>query len=166
LSKTWKVAKLTSEISSSPRKIRRALSCNGTFVFGATADAPPTMAKETPAAPKATAAFEMFRLERCVTFDIVKPPHKDRSNDHRTSLRNGNPRNAQRTSDKKVRTKAVYLLRIPSWHVRTRARFTLAQHGLAVRTSRAEPVEFDGSRCMQRRSGGPRDVTLSCAQQR
>jgi len=37
---------------------------------------------------------------------------------------------------------------------------------LRVRTSRAEPVEFDGSRCMQRRSGGPRDVTLSCAQRR
>ena len=37
------------------------------------------MAKETPAAPNATAAFETFRLERCLTFDIVKPPYKDRS---------------------------------------------------------------------------------------
>jgi hypothetical protein len=73
LSKTWKVARLTSEISSSPRKIRRALSCDGISV-GAVADAPPVMAKETPAAPKAKAAFLTFRLEPRFAFAIVEPP--------------------------------------------------------------------------------------------
>ena len=63
MSKTWKVAKLTSETSSSPRTIRRALSCDGTFVAGAVADAPPPIAKETPAAPNTKAAFRLFRLE-------------------------------------------------------------------------------------------------------
>jgi hypothetical protein len=61
LSKTWKVDKLTSAISSSPRKIRRALSCNAAFV-GAVAEVPPVMARETPAAPNAKAVLLVFRF--------------------------------------------------------------------------------------------------------
>jgi hypothetical protein len=66
----WKVATLTSVISSSPRKIRRALSCDGIFV-GAVADAPPVMAKDTPAAPNAKAAVVTFRFGRRFAFAII-----------------------------------------------------------------------------------------------
>jgi hypothetical protein len=50
-----------------------ALSCDS-LVGGAVADAPPVIAKETPAAPNAKAAFPMFRLEPRFAFAIVEPP--------------------------------------------------------------------------------------------
>jgi hypothetical protein len=60
-----------SEISSSPRKIRRALSSDATLVVDAVADAPPVTAKETPAAPNTKAAFPTFRLELRLAFAIT-----------------------------------------------------------------------------------------------
>jgi hypothetical protein len=63
-----------SEISSSPRKVRRALSCEGCVVAGAVADAPPTVAIEIPAAPNAKAAFRPLRLEPRFARTILKPP--------------------------------------------------------------------------------------------
>jgi hypothetical protein len=39
------------------------LSCDGSCVAGAVADAPPVIARETPAAPNARAAFLLFLLE-------------------------------------------------------------------------------------------------------
>jgi hypothetical protein len=42
---------------------RRALSSDGTFVMGAVADAPPVIARETPAAPNAKAALPRLRME-------------------------------------------------------------------------------------------------------
>jgi hypothetical protein len=82
LSKTWNVARLTSEISSSVRINRRALSCDGTFVAGALADAAPVIARETPAAPNAKAAFlakaafPRFRLELRLACVMVEPPRR------------------------------------------------------------------------------------------
>src|ERR1700683_2779077 len=82
LSKTWKVARLTSEISSSVRISRRALSCDATFVAGAVADAAPVIARETPAAPNAKAAFlakaafPRFRLELRFAFVMVEPARR------------------------------------------------------------------------------------------
>jgi hypothetical protein len=49
------------------------LSCDGTFVAGAAADAAPVIARETPAAPNAKAAFPRFGLElrlTCVMVDL------------------------------------------------------------------------------------------------
>src|SRR5580658_190829 len=76
LSKTWNVARLTSEISSSVRISRRALSCDGTFVAGAVADAAPVIARETPAAPNAKAAFLRFRMELRLACVMVDPPRQ------------------------------------------------------------------------------------------
>jgi hypothetical protein len=76
LSKTWNVARLTSEISSSARISRRALSCDGTVVAGALADAAPVIARETPAAPHAKAAFARLRLELRFAFVMVEPPRR------------------------------------------------------------------------------------------
>src|ERR1700722_5514448 len=82
LSKTWKVARLTSEISSSARINRRALSSNGAFVVGALADAAPVIARETPAAPNAKAAFLdkaaflLFFLEFRLACVMVEPPRQ------------------------------------------------------------------------------------------
>ena len=59
--------------SSSPRKIRRALSCDTTFV-GAVAEAPPVMAKDTPAAPNAKAALLAFRFGPRFASTIMKSP--------------------------------------------------------------------------------------------
>jgi hypothetical protein len=39
--------------------------CDGTFVAGALADAPPAIVKETPAAPNTKAVLRRFRLELC-----------------------------------------------------------------------------------------------------
>src|SRR6202035_3579419 len=81
-SKTWKVARLTSEISSSVRISRRALSCDGTFVVGAVADAAPVIARETPAAPNAKAAFLdkaaflLFLLAYRLACVMVEPPRQ------------------------------------------------------------------------------------------
>jgi hypothetical protein len=58
-----------SAISSSPRKICRALSCDARFA-GAVADAPPVMAKDTPAAPNAKAAVFTFRFGLRLAFAI------------------------------------------------------------------------------------------------
>jgi hypothetical protein len=74
LSKTWKVARLTSENSSSPRINRRALSCDGTFVVGAVADAAPVITRETPAAPNAQAALPRLRVDRRFVCVMVEPP--------------------------------------------------------------------------------------------
>ncbi len=76
MSKTWKVAKLMSDISSSPRTIRFALSSDGTFVVGAVADARPPIAKETPAAPKTKAAFRRFSLELRFACAIAAPSYE------------------------------------------------------------------------------------------
>jgi hypothetical protein len=76
LSKTWNVARLTSEISSSVRINRRALSCNGAFVAGAVADAAPVIARETPAAPNAKAAFPRLCLELRLACVMVEPPRR------------------------------------------------------------------------------------------
>ena len=73
LSKTWKVARLVSAISSSPRKICLALSCDGAAV-GAVADAPPVMAKDTPAAPNAKAALLAVRFVARFALAIVESP--------------------------------------------------------------------------------------------
>src|SRR5580692_5129774 len=81
LSKTWKVARLTSEISSSVRIRRRALSCDGRSVAGAVADAAPVIARETPAAPHAKADFAKaalprFLLELRFACVMVDPPRQ------------------------------------------------------------------------------------------
>src|SRR4029078_10118604 len=73
LSKTWKVARLTSAISSSPRKIRLALSCDGTIV-GAVGDTPPVMAKDPPAAPNAKAVLLAVCLAARFVLAIVESP--------------------------------------------------------------------------------------------
>ena len=73
LSKTWKVARLVSAISSSPRKICLALSRDGAAV-GAVADAPPVMAKDTPAAPNAKAALLAVRFVARFALAIVESP--------------------------------------------------------------------------------------------
>jgi hypothetical protein len=47
----------------------------GAFATGMVADAPPVMAKETPATLiSGNAVFPRFRLEACFAFAIVKPP--------------------------------------------------------------------------------------------
>jgi hypothetical protein len=77
LSKTWKVDKLMSAISSSPRTndwFGSKLSFCGAFVSGIVeAAALPASEKVNPAAPSAgTAAFAiLFRFEACFTRDIV-----------------------------------------------------------------------------------------------
>src|SRR5580704_2739226 len=76
LSKTWNVARLTSEISSSVRINRRALSCDGTFVAGAVADAAPVIARETPAAPHTKAVLPRFLLELRLACVMVDPPRQ------------------------------------------------------------------------------------------
>jgi hypothetical protein len=53
------------------------LSCDGTFVAGAVADAAPVIAKETPAAPNAKAAFLRFRMELRLACVMVEPPRQD-----------------------------------------------------------------------------------------
>ena len=60
----------------SPRINCRALSCDGTFVAGVVADATPVIARETPAAPNAKAAFPRFRLELRLTCIIIEPPRQ------------------------------------------------------------------------------------------
>ena len=52
------------------------MSCNGgTFAVGAFADAPPAIARDTPAAPNAGKPLRpRFRLEGCFVRAIVKPP--------------------------------------------------------------------------------------------
>jgi hypothetical protein len=77
LSKRWKVARLTSAISSSPSKtdwVGEVFSCGVSAVGRADAEAPPASEKVNPAAPNAgTAALvTRFRLEAC--FDIVASP--------------------------------------------------------------------------------------------
>lgn len=78
LSNRWKVARLTSAISSSPSStdcVGEKLSFCGVSAFGrADAEAPPASEKVNPAAPNAgTAALvTRFRLEAC--FDIVASP--------------------------------------------------------------------------------------------
>jgi hypothetical protein len=58
------------------------LSCDGTFVAGAVADAAPVIARETPAAPNAKAAFlpkaafPRFLLELRLACDMVEPPRQ------------------------------------------------------------------------------------------
>jgi hypothetical protein len=58
------------------------LSCDGTFVAGAVADAAPVIARETPAAPNAKAAFLdkaaflLFLLELRFACVMVDPPHQ------------------------------------------------------------------------------------------
>jgi hypothetical protein len=58
------------------------LSCDGTFVAGALADAAPVIARETPAAPNAKAAFlakaafPRFRLELRLACVMVEPPRR------------------------------------------------------------------------------------------
>jgi hypothetical protein len=53
------------------------LSCDGTFVVGAVADAAPVIARETPAAPNAKAAFLLFLLELRLACVMVEPPRQD-----------------------------------------------------------------------------------------
>ena len=55
---------------------RRALSSNGTFVVGAVADAAPVIARETPAAPNAKAAFLLFLLELRLACVMVESPRQ------------------------------------------------------------------------------------------
>jgi hypothetical protein len=45
--------------------------CDGTFVAGALADAPPAIAKETPAAPNIKAVLRRLRLELCFVRAMV-----------------------------------------------------------------------------------------------
>ncbi len=52
----------------------RAVSCDGKFVVGTVADAPPAMARENPAAPSTKAAFPRFRLEPRFACAMVEPP--------------------------------------------------------------------------------------------
>jgi hypothetical protein len=58
------------------------LSCDGTFVAGAVADAAPVIARETPAAPNAKAAFLdraaflLFLLEIRLACVMVEPPRQ------------------------------------------------------------------------------------------
>jgi hypothetical protein len=47
------------------------VSCGGTFVAGALADAPPAIVKETPAAPNIKAVLRRLRLELCFVRAIV-----------------------------------------------------------------------------------------------
>jgi hypothetical protein len=78
LSKTKNFDKLTSKSSSSPRAITggRTVGCAGPFAVGATAaNAPPAIAKDTPAAPNTgKAVLERFRFEACFVRAIVEPP--------------------------------------------------------------------------------------------
>jgi hypothetical protein len=53
------------------------LSCDGTSVAGAVADAAPVIARETPAAPNAKAAFLRFRMEFRFACVMVEPPRQD-----------------------------------------------------------------------------------------
>jgi hypothetical protein len=53
--------------------VRDPLSCEGTFAVGAVAEAPPTTAKETPAAPNTgKLVFARFRLEGCFACAMVE----------------------------------------------------------------------------------------------
>jgi hypothetical protein len=49
---------------------------SGTFVAGAVADAAPVIARETPAAPNAKAAFLRFRMEFRLACVMVEPPRQ------------------------------------------------------------------------------------------
>src|SRR6266849_1797843 len=55
---------------------RSGLSCGGKFAVGAAAaDAPPAIAKDTPAAPNTgMAVFRRFRFEACFACAIAEPP--------------------------------------------------------------------------------------------
>ena len=67
---------------------RSEVSCNdGTFAVGAFAAAPPTIAKDTPAAPNAgKPTRRRFRLETCFVRAIVKTSRSE----HEGSLISGN----------------------------------------------------------------------------
>src|SRR5690242_18889601 len=81
LSKRWKVARLTSAISSSPSNTDcdgEKFSFCGVSAFGSVdAEAPPASEKVNPAAPNAgTAALApRFRLEACFTDIVASPPY-------------------------------------------------------------------------------------------
>jgi hypothetical protein len=68
------------------------LSCDGTSVAGAVADAAPVIARETPAAPNAKAAFLAkaallrFRMEFRLACVMVDPPHQRFDQGTRTSF--------------------------------------------------------------------------------
>src|SRR5262249_55761576 len=81
LSKRWKVARLTSAISSSPSSTEcdgEKFSFCGVSAFGSVdAEAPPASEKVNPAAPNAgaTALAARFRLEACFTDIVASPPY-------------------------------------------------------------------------------------------
>ena len=55
---------------------RGAVSCDGTFAVGAVADAPPAIAKDTPATPNTgKVVLRRFRFEACFACAIVEPSY-------------------------------------------------------------------------------------------
>src|SRR5689334_25090795 len=81
LSKRWKVARLTSAISSSPSNTdcdgEKFSFCGVSAVGSVDAEAPPASEKVNPAAPNAgaTAFAARFRLEACFTDIVASPPY-------------------------------------------------------------------------------------------
>lgn len=76
-SKTKNFDRMTSESSSSPRVITGSVRCEDPFSAGATpvADAPPTIARDIPAAPHTGRAFrEGFLFETCFARAMAEPP--------------------------------------------------------------------------------------------
>lgn len=77
-SKTKNFDRLTSESSSSPRVMTGSIRCDDPFSAGATpvADAPPTIAKDIPAAPHTGKAFfECFLFETGFARAMAEPPY-------------------------------------------------------------------------------------------
>jgi hypothetical protein len=103
-SKTKNFDRLTSDSSSSPRVITGSICCDDPFSAGATpvADAPPTIAKDIPAAPHAGKAFlECFRFEtgfvRAMANLHIGGPSAQQVSTSRTTLPYGRPVRGRRS---------------------------------------------------------------------